>query len=841
MTIGAAGETKQITINSYVHDHTNDNAPKYNLPWTLSSSADWLTVSPSSGDGAYNTTVNVTAAQNNTQSQRTAYLTLTSKNAAGTILKTSEQFAVTQQSGSTTYDVTIDDSTSTTLSFGSDGGEKSCTIKLIKKVGDAESYIHETPSFGEYPAWVTISSYDPNTGSVSIKVGAATASRSDSIKVTWNDVSRYIYISQDVATVVNHRVALSSAYVTPSSARVGDSITLYATFHTYDLYSDGNEKRMNDVTKSYGFTASNSGSVSHTWDNVYGDRSGSASASYTVITKTSTSIEAYNISSSAYPSSFSYGGGTTSITTSYNWRYVYSWSDGSTTYGSGGSSSFTSSESVTSSGYVSVGRYVYHGDYSTYVSDSVYISVDSTPPTYYVSAASGSHFSISGTTSGHPGDPIQFTLTPNTGYSFYDGTSFSSSPSGVTFTLNGQSCSCEVTVGNSDIVIRGSDIIKDSYEITAQYDSITFNNYDHNKNAAIPVSYTLEKNGSTRQYDYSNVSIINNYTWFSVVNNSSNGSVTVSNTQSNSNEGENIGKFTLTYRGSKDEVEVRQKGTAGFYCTVYAGNNLHSPDGENVKTLTTGLYGSTITESIYPTSDYYFATKPTFDNNVTVKSWTADYATISMTLPEQSSVTITCTSGLSVRKSLSDYQVQQKSGTGSLDKTSITLGESVTVSGTYQYRYVYSDGSYGDWTDGSTLSTSVTPSSTGTQTISASVTIPSAPDGFTTKKSVTIGGVSCTISAAPTPQAAYKVYVINDTPYDDLDMPTDGSMDNYIEWDGVDPLDIGISSVNTNCSTLVVSKIGCTLTKTAKPRRLTITLTDPSRNDITVTISAPNM
>lgn len=390
-------------------------------------------------------------------------------------------------------------------------------------------------------------------------------------------------------------------------------------------------------------------------------------------------------------------------------------------------------------------------------------------------------------------------------------------------------------------MISGSNIIEDSYEITAQLDSITFNNYDHAKNDAISVSYTLEKNGSTRQYDYSNVSIVNNYTWFSVTNNSSNGSVTVSNTQSNGDNGDRTGKFTLSYRGSTDEVSVTQKGTAGFYCTVYAGTNLHSPDGENVKTLTTGLYGSTITESIYPTSDYYFSAKPTFNNNVTVKSWTADYATISMTLPEQSSVTITCTSGLSVRKSLSDYQVQQKSGTGSLDKTSITLGESVTVSGTYQYRYVYSDGSYGDWTDGSTLSASVTPSSTGTQTISASVTIPSAPDGFTTKKSVTIGGVSCTVSSAPTPQAAYKVYVINDTPYDDLDMPTDGSMDNYIEWDGVDPLDITISSVNTNCNTLVVSKIGCTLTKTAKPRRLTITLTNPSRDDITVTISAPDM
>jgi hypothetical protein len=77
---------------------------------------------------------------------------------------------------------------------------------------------------------------------VVVKAGATTTERNDKIKVTWNDVSRYINIHQDSPeepTVVDYLVELNSASVTPNSARVGDEISLVAIFNTYILYSDG--------------------------------------------------------------------------------------------------------------------------------------------------------------------------------------------------------------------------------------------------------------------------------------------------------------------------------------------------------------------------------------------------------------------------------------------------------------------------------------------------------------------------------------------------------------------------------------------------------------------------
>jgi len=189
-----------------------------NTNWTVSSNeTSWLTVSPASG--SKNSTINVTAIENNSLSERTAIITVSAGDSTQTV-------NVTQAAANEVVSAWIESSSSThyggnQLSFSESSGH--ATIRVTSNL----NWIANNPA-----SWITIS---PTSGSnngtrttqiVEITVAANTSASERSATITFSggDKTASVYVNQK-GFISNLTVSPGSLRFSSASAQESFSIT----------------------------------------------------------------------------------------------------------------------------------------------------------------------------------------------------------------------------------------------------------------------------------------------------------------------------------------------------------------------------------------------------------------------------------------------------------------------------------------------------------------------------------------------------------------------------------------------------------------------------------------
>lgn len=180
----AAGESKTVTVTS-------------NTSWTATSSANWLTISPSSGSN--NGTITAVAAANTSSSQRTATITVSGSGITRTI-------SVTQAGVS--YNLTVNPSS---LSYTADGESKTVTVTSNTSWTATSS-----------ASWLTVSpASGSNNGTITAVAAANTSTqqRTATITVSGSGITRTVSVTQAGApTAIDEEVAEGiSVYPNPTS------------------------------------------------------------------------------------------------------------------------------------------------------------------------------------------------------------------------------------------------------------------------------------------------------------------------------------------------------------------------------------------------------------------------------------------------------------------------------------------------------------------------------------------------------------------------------------------------------------------------------------------------
>ena len=190
MSFGAAYEQRTFTISS-------------NTNWTVSSSATWLTVSPSSGSN--NGTITVTAAANTSTSSRTATITI-----SGTGV-TSQPISISQ-AGATSSNYNLSVSTNS-LNYSTSSGQRTFTISS-----------NTSWSVSSNVSWLSISpSSGSNNGTITVTAAANTSSSQRTATITVSGTgatSQTINVTQDgvISTLNVSTTSLSFDYTGGSSA-----------------------------------------------------------------------------------------------------------------------------------------------------------------------------------------------------------------------------------------------------------------------------------------------------------------------------------------------------------------------------------------------------------------------------------------------------------------------------------------------------------------------------------------------------------------------------------------------------------------------------------------------
>ena len=163
LSFGYSGGSDSFTISS-------------NVSWTVTSSATWCTVSPSSGSN--NGTVTVKASENTSTADRTATITVT----GGGITKT---ISVTQGHKDSDPYLTVNKSS---LSFDYSGGSSTFTItsNVSWTVTSSATWCTLSPSSGSSNGTVTVKASENTT----------TADRTATITVTGGGITRTIFVTQ---------------------------------------------------------------------------------------------------------------------------------------------------------------------------------------------------------------------------------------------------------------------------------------------------------------------------------------------------------------------------------------------------------------------------------------------------------------------------------------------------------------------------------------------------------------------------------------------------------------------------------------------------------------------
>jgi hypothetical protein len=164
LSFSAGGEIKSFGITSA------------GVTWSVSSSASWLTVSPSSGSG--DATVTLTAPVNSGASSRTATVTVSGSGVGSrTVSVTQDAIAIVPPTLSVS---------ASSLHFVTGGGTQTATVT------SNTSWTEST-----YASWITVS-HSGNVLTVAAEHNTGYA-RADSVMITAGSLRRTIYVSQDAA------------------------------------------------------------------------------------------------------------------------------------------------------------------------------------------------------------------------------------------------------------------------------------------------------------------------------------------------------------------------------------------------------------------------------------------------------------------------------------------------------------------------------------------------------------------------------------------------------------------------------------------------------------------
>ena len=168
LEISAAGETKTFSISS-------------DCDWSISGMSGWLTVTPTNGNGE-NVTVTVSAGKNETTTERTCTLIISSSAGTKTIV-------VTQKGANGVLGIS-----STSLSFDKEAGSKTLTINanVDWSVSSNASWLHVNPQAGNSST---------KTISVTVDKNETTESRSGDLLFSSSVGSQTVKVTQGAASV----------------------------------------------------------------------------------------------------------------------------------------------------------------------------------------------------------------------------------------------------------------------------------------------------------------------------------------------------------------------------------------------------------------------------------------------------------------------------------------------------------------------------------------------------------------------------------------------------------------------------------------------------------------